>query len=95
MSIKYDPTQKMYSVREARAHFSALIQESHDFGQPIIIAKYDQPIAYIIPYVQANDKNASSKERRVLHATRGMWKDRSTTTGALARKLRDRAERHA
>lgn len=61
MSIKYKFSEKIYSIREARANFSALVQESYDFGKPIIIAKYGKPIAQIVATSTHTKQNKSSK----------------------------------
>lgn len=56
MAGKYTLSKKIYSIREARAQFSTLVQQSNEYGQPVTIAKYGKPIAQIIPINQDSSK---------------------------------------
>lgn len=61
MAGKYKLSEKIYSIREARAQFSTLVQQSNEYGQPVTIAKYGKPIAQIIPVNQDSSKVSRKK----------------------------------
>ena len=78
-----------------RAQFSTVLNQVDQDGESFLITKYDQPVAYIIPFAQLGDRHQfDSKNQNILNATRGLWKNRSLSSIKLARKLRKQAERY-
>lgn len=57
---------KTLNVATARTHFSQLVDEVHESGETVIVAKYGHPFAMIVPFVPPP---APGKSR---HPLRGM-----------------------
>ena len=57
---------KTLNVATARTQFSRLVDEVHESGESVIVAKYGHPFAMIVPYVPPS---APGKSR---HPLRGM-----------------------
>ncbi len=66
---------KSYTVKEARANISSIMDEVSKTGEPVVVTKFGKATVYIAPIY--NKKVLSLEQRKkVIEEVAGMWKDR-------------------